>query len=552
MNKMTRLLSCVSLSMLFLFGLWGQEKLVGDIERYYDFLALDGYSNRSYLNYRTLSDSVWEIPNPDNELWNSSFLPGTHRLGERSSWRIYGPELFLSYNSHAPLGQNDSLLWQGRGLNTYFSSGIRFSSYGFEATFKPEFSFSQNLAFDTVPSAYNSEGYAGRADRYGYYGVSSIDAPQRFGDDPFWDWSWGDSELRYSWRKLTLGFGTQHIWLGPSRVNPLLLSNNAQPYPKLDVGLKPTTIEPYGYNLGVIEVRAFWGKLDESSYFDLDSSNDSNLLTGFTLSYSPPFLQKLTIGFHRVMLSKWEDRSASSILTLAWPFMDNDAGFDEQDQRASLTIDYLIESAGFEMYLEWAKNDYSSNLESLLRYPFHAHAFTVGARKSLRLGDNGLRGELAVEVTSIEMSQDFQFSWPSTFYAHHIITQGHTNGGQWLGAGIGTGGNSQFLSFTVYHPSGFHRFFAQRVNPDNDYLYARSVYSTPSPDGSGRASLEWYQFKTSLIFGFGSLYHVHHGVSLSGSLAYNLIINPVYENQATNDGPKWHNFQAACGLTYVY
>lgn len=552
MNRLVKFFLCALILCITEQHLVSQEKLGSEIERYYDFLSLDGYSDRPYLNYRSLSDSVWKTLYPEQALWSSQFLPRDHGLGERSSWRVYGPEVFFSYNSKAPLGQNDSLLWQGRGLNAYVTSGIRFSSYGFDATLKPEFSFSQNLAFDTVPSAYTSEAYAGRADRYGYYGVYSIDAPQRFGDDSLCDWSWGDSELRYTWRRLTLGFGTQHIWLGPARNNPLLLSNNAPPYPKIDFGLKPTEILPYGYNFGIIEVRAFWGKLDESSYFDLDEGNDSNLLTGFTLSYSPPFLRKLTIGFHRVMLSKWEDRDANTIFTLAWPLMDTDAGFDERDQRASVTLDYVLESAGFEMYLEWAKNDYSSNIESLLRYPFHAHAFTIGARKSFSLGSASLRGELAVEVTSIEMSQDFQFSWPSTFYAHHIITQGHTNGGQWLGAGIGTGGNSQYLACTIYHPKGLYRFFVQRVNPDNDYLYARSVYSTPSLGETGRASPEWYQFKTSVLFGLGTMYHFNKGLSLSGSLAYNLIINPVYENGATNDGPKWHNFQASCGLSYVF
>lgn len=559
MNKILKSLSIrkIIIVSFFLYGAitTAQEALLSSQELYYDNLSLTGDAERSYLNYRTLSDSQPNLPNRDTGPWSNLQKAEKLSLTEDISFRWYGPELFSSFNSRAPLGQNDGILWQGRGLNMNLTAGFRIEGYGFEATLKPAVVYSENKIFElTQPAAdYSGSDYTGRAEKWGYYGVTYIDAPQRFGDDPLFDWSWGDSEIRYTWKSLTAGFGTQNIWLGPARVNPLMHSNNAPPYPKFDIGARPTQIIFYGKNLGTIETRAFWGMLSESDYFDADDSNDETLLTGFTLSYSLPFSQQFTIGLHRTMLSHWGARDTDAILTLLWPFMKKSAGFDERDQRASISIDYLLPSVGLELYTEWGKNDYSSNLESLIRYPFHSFAFTAGGRKSIPMWRNDLRAELMVEITSLEVSQDFQFWWPSTFYAHHEIKQGYTNRGQWLGAGMGTGGNSQYIGFSVYHPRGSLGTYVQRMNPDNDVLFARSIKTEDAGiTQKGRADAAWYQFKTSLVFGLTSVYYVLPSMSISSELAYNLIINPIYENNNFNNGPKWHNFRVAFGLSYVF
>ena len=43
------------------FALFSQEALKSIEEEYYDFLSLQGITERPYLNYRTLSDSEWNI-----------------------------------------------------------------------------------------------------------------------------------------------------------------------------------------------------------------------------------------------------------------------------------------------------------------------------------------------------------------------------------------------------------------------------------------------------------------------------------------------------------
>src|SRR5690606_18906508 len=107
-------------------------------------------------------------------------------------------------------------------------------------------------------------------------------------------------------------------------------------------------------------------------------------------------------------------------------------GRDTWDQRASLGFNYLLLELGFEVYTEIGLNDYSPGLDGYIRYPFHSMVYTSGARKSFSFNalNKHYKGELLLEISNLEMSQDFQFQWSSTFYSHHIITQGYNNQGQ--------------------------------------------------------------------------------------------------------------------------
>jgi hypothetical protein len=512
--------------------LYSQESLKSAEEEYYDFLALQGLTERPYLNYRTLSDSAWSINEDLSHPWQEQNL-GTWRgfFDDKLKLRIYGPELFMSANTAAPYGQNDGALWQGRGVNLSLTGGVRFESYGIEATFKPQISFSQNAAFDIIPA---HAAYTGKAAKYGYYGVPSIDAPQRFGDKPFFTYDWGDSEIRYTWKTLTIGFGTQAIWLGPAQINPIVHSNNAASYPKLDIGLRrqSMTLPWLNWYIGDIETRAWWGYLSESDYFDNNSSNDHNLITGFSLAYTfPGLLQGLTAGFNRTMLSQWEDLNYKSIFFLLVPWANESMGFgtDESDQRAAFIIDYLLPIAKLDIYVEWGRNDYSSRIEQTIQYPFHTEGWTIGIKKSLNFS-NSLRGDFLLEITKLEGSQDYDrlIPWTTSFYVHHIIRQGYTNRGQWIGAGIGTGGNSQYFGFKLYYPKGYGQIFFQRRNPDLDYTW----YIDSKLGNNG-----WFahgNIRTFLDFGLSGMYYFLPNFSLSASFVFRDEINP--QNIRNTDG----------------
>jgi hypothetical protein len=533
-------------------SLASQEALKSATEEYYDFLSLLDLTERPALGYRSLSDSVWAVPPDARHPWQEIKPDTRYPISASMAIRIYSPELFMSVNTASPYGQNDGALWQGRGFNSSLTGGARFEGYGVELTFKPSIAFSQNQAFDYIDPSPAYRAFGGKAAVYGYYGIPSIDAPQRFGNEPLFAFDFGDSEIRYSWKTLTVGFGTQTLWLGPARINPIIHSNNAPSYPKFDLGIRrqPMVIPRLNWHIGDIEARAWWGYLSESDWFDDDESNDHNLITGFSAAYSFPWLLKgLSLGLNRIMLSKWNAMNYKSIFALLIPdMMIGNPGEDENDQRVSFTVDYVLPIGGINVYLEWARNDSSPSANHLVRYPFHTEAWTVGARKALNISD-ALKGEILLELTKLEGSQDYGtvVDRATTFYAHHIITQGHTNRGQWLGAGTGTGGNSQYLGFKLYFPQGYGQIFFQRRNPDLDYTwYIDSKAQSPvDSEENVRAALD---------FGIAGMYFIRPDFSVSSSFVLRDEFNPLNVSDKSDGGVPVHRYNVyiSLGLKYVF
>ena len=575
---MKKLITLIT-GLLFTFtGLcFAQEALKSTEEEYYDFLSLTGVVERPTLGYRTLSDSVWnfqevesfeenedgtftKVRTPgeesDGNIWKKNNLGTTYTLWEpdnkADNWfarglkqgltlRVYGPEWFNSYNTAVPYGQNDGALWQGRGYNTALTAGLRLEGYGFELTFKPQVSWSQNKEFELIKPNYGGELYKDKAEKYGYYGVPSIDAPQRFGDKAFWNYDWGDTEIRYSWHNFTFGFGTQTIWLGPAYINPIIHSNNAASYPKIDIGLRKTdiTMPFFGWDLGSIEARGWWGKLTESDWFDNDDNNNDNLIAGISLSYQFPFFDALTLNFQRTMVSKFNNISAYTLFDIFVPFMQAEAGVDESDGRASVSASLNIPKAGFILYLEWGRDDFQKAKYNFIRYPFHTQGWTAGLKKTLNFTTD-VRSEILLELTELVCSEDYThlYKYYTTFYGHHRITQGYTNKGQWLGPGIGTGGNSQYLGINVYYPKGKTSLYVNRINPDLDYSWFINTYE----QSMGADYLE-----TFLVFGMESSYFVRKDFLISAFFKPTFILSKNY----SYFGEDW-NFNFGCNLSYKF
>ncbi|MBR1536528.1 MAG: hypothetical protein IJ630_06290 [Treponema sp.] len=491
---------------IFLAGtlFFSQEALKSTEEEYYDFLSLSGITERPTLGYRTLSDSEWSfaldeegnsLEDSDGNIWKNNNLGKKRRLwqseNEGNNWftrgfdhslklKIYGPEWYNSYNTAAPYGQNDGALWQGKGYNTSLTGGVRLEGYGFEVTVKPQVSYSQNKDFDLMTSVVSSP--------YGYY-QRGIDLPQRFGDSSFWTYDWGDTEIRYTWQSLTLGAGTQSPWLGPAWLNPMLGSNNAATYPKLDAGLRKTSVYlPYfGWYIGDIEGRVWLGKLTESDYFDDNTSNDYRLLTAMSASFAPSFIPGLTVGVNRVFITDWAAHNLKYIgrlFTLSKSNGSQVGTHEDEDQKVALFADWQFSNVGFEVYGELGIDDFTSDQ---LSNPFHTAIYTIGAKQSIPIAETiqkytgKLKSELLFEWNNFEMSQDFQLQWQYTgYYSHGSIMQGYTQKGQILGAGSGYFGNSQFLGYKIYHSHGSVMLFFHRFCPDNNYIYNMAVNADAS------------------------------------------------------------------------
>ncbi|MCQ2591518.1 MAG: capsule assembly Wzi family protein [Treponema sp.] len=559
MNKRSKFL--IIFLAFITFALNAQEALLSVEEQYFDFLALNGEATRNYLNYRTLSDSVWtDLSEDSSENFWAANLTSNFSINDKASIKIYSPDLFNSYNSAAPYGQNDGGLWQGKGYNASFKAGARLEAYGFEITFFPQLSFSQNASFDYPSPNYKDEAYKNKASDYGYYGLKYIDAPQRFGNKAFWNFDFGDSEIRYSYKNFTMGFGTQSIWLGPAQVNPILHSNNGATYPKIDLGLRKQTLQIGDIFFGNLEFRYWLGKLTESKYFDNNESNNDNLMTALSLSYEPPFFDGLILGFHRTMLSYWSNISPYTTMSIFIPWMKNKMGYDESDQRASLTAEYYIPKGQLSLYMEWAKNDYNRSIDNILRYPFHTQALTAGFKKNINFSSaHLLKSQIVFELSYLESSMDYHFFYDwggsgNSFYTHHLIKQGYTNKGQYLGAGIGSGGNSQYFSYRLYYPKGDTTFFCQRVNPDLNYFYFQAERdNTPHQNDNVKSSIS-----VNVILGLESIYYLNSNLRLTGAFIFEDQHNPLnkndndYNSHGVKDSEHRYNFITQFGIKYLF
>jgi len=515
-----------------------QEALKSVEEEYYDFLALQGLAERPFLNYRTLSDSVWNITDNAVHPWQGQNFGTWYDLFGNFRLRVYGPELFVSGNTEAPYGQNDGVLWQGRGFNALLKGGVRFEGYGVELTLLPHFAFSQNAEFDIIPQTYYDS-------IYGYYwGLDKnigIDAPQRFGDKPFFDWDFGDSEIRYTWKTLTVGFGTQTIWLGPSYLNSILHSNNASAYPKFDIGLRRQriTLPLLDWYIGDVEFRLWVGQLAESDYFDSDDSNNYTMFHGFSFAYSPSFLEGFTLYVNRVCLVPWEWKN----LKYFFPVTENTI----EDQKASFGFSWIFPQVGFELFGEIGVDDYVGDITSNLRRPFHTTVYNTGLKKVLKINpEKKIYGEIIFESNWMEMTQDFQFQWPYSFYFHHELTHGYTNKGQWLGNASSPGGNSQYLSFSLYYPNGNSSLFISRNNPDNNFIFRNAI---SNPEREGYINEKYFKgYMANFNIGINTNYFLNSYLLLSGGIVQNLKINPYYYfDKSDTDDPDGYKVK-----TYLY
>lgn len=555
---MKKTIGIISFLLLLTFA-FGQEVLKSLEEEYYDFLSLQGIVDRPTLGFRTLSDSVWnvsneDIPNVSNVWFNKSlhtpftlfsedaatgnfFLDGIKR---NISLRLYSPEWFNSYNPDFPYGFNDGALWQGVGYNTSFSTGIRLEGFGFELTFKPVFAYSQNKEYDYLQSSLGGE--------YGYFtDYQRIDIVQRYGDQPFINFNWGDSEIRYTWYTLTFGFGTQSPWLGTTWLNPMLGSNNADSYPKFDVGIRKTPlIIPFiNWYAGDIEGRIWVGYLKNSDYFNASTEAKENdrMATMGSFSFKPAGTMGLTVGFNRLFLTYWDLDNLSYIQRLFTLSQENGNGTDcDEDQKVSVYADWLLPDSGFEVYGEFGIDDFSSNI---FPNPFHTGIFTIGIKQAIHHSDT-LHGLLNLEWNSFEMSQDFQLQWMyGGYYFHSSVQQGFTNNGQIIGAGTGSMGNSQYLGYTLYYPKGKTTISAHRWCPDNNYIFNKAVNN----NGTNGLS-KWYaMYETYLATGADTTFFLTRSLAVSGGAKMLIDVFPQY----TDDICQYDiSYNLSFGLKYTF
>ena len=402
------------------------------------------------------------------------------------TWEILSPSVQIVWNSNIPYTLNDGPLWAGRGVSASISLGARATwatrIAALSATLEPDFSFSQNLAFQIMPSV-----DAGRSPFANpFHGPAfSADLPLRFGDRPLTRLDFGASAIAVERDGIRLALTTASDWWGPGIRNALVMSNHAAGIPRLEL----TTSRPRRTRIGILSAKAIAGTLTESVFFDY-LPNNYRALSGLHVLLKPAFDTTLTLGLARVVYTpstspitgplshaldafvRWERMVAPDDTTL------DGRSTQRSDQITALSARWVFVDAGLEVYGEFARADLPRSLTELLTALHASGAYTLGFQWAQpRRARDYLR--LQAELTYLDQTLVFPDRPPSDYYTGHGSLQGYTQRGQVVGAAIGPGGSSQWLAIDYLAPRWQAGVFTGRIRWENDALYrqfARNFY----------------------------------------------------------------------------
>lgn len=352
------------------------------------------------------------------------------------------------YHSNYPRGGNDGPVWQGRGLTAAGSGGarvdVRAGLAEVRAVANPMIWGTENRSFPLVPAASDQ--------RYPFGSVAlGIDNPQRFGESPVVQGDWGQSEISVAVKGLRFGMSSTNSVIGPAYRNPIILSANAPGVPRLFAEWRGN-VGQYGRGEAVL----FSGTLRASGYEAVPERSGNRSLSGISVSWIPWFWDDLVLGFHRTAMGYGVDGRGNALLELFVPYMSYRMGEDELDQRASVTAEWLFRPARTRLYLEWARNDFSSGYRQVMLFPQRTQAYTLGVQKNFVLPRSGGELVLRAEASQLAVSQDIMIlgGTAAGFYSHHIVREGYTQDGQVIGASTGPGADVQFVGLT-WHATTF-------------------------------------------------------------------------------------------------
>jgi hypothetical protein len=359
---------------------------------------------------------------------------------------------------------NDGLMIPAKGFQTLLSAGVYAKLGPLSIQFQPEYLYAENKAYNGFAQEHTDLSWSN------YYNVyNAIDLPERFGNGPYQKATWGQSSIRLTFGPASIGVSNENLWWGPGIRNSLLMSNSAPGFKHIALN----TVRPIKTPIGSFEGQLVAGRLENSGF--LPPSKDHNnpiapwyvpkpdywrYFNGIVLSYQPKWVPGLFLGATRafqtynVNLGKDLVNYLPVILPMRKKVItDMDEELLGRDQLASLFVRWLWLKQNAELYAEYARGDHAADLRDLYLDPNHTAAFLVGMRKMVplkRATDQFI--QVNVEFTHLEsVVSEREGSAPSPFYVHYQVTQGYTNQGQMLGAGIGPGSNLQTLNVSWVH-----------------------------------------------------------------------------------------------------
>ncbi len=432
---------------------------------------------------------------------------------EENSFKLIDPYTKISYNSNYARSYNDGPVWTGSGLTWEGHFGISGKIGKLSYNFYPVLFYSLNSEF-SLASRENT------INPWNYQFTNKIDWVQRYGDQAFFQFHPGQSEIKFEASKFLVAISTQNYSWGPSRFNPIMMSRQAAGFPHARLGLKPTEI-----GVGLFELNVLYGLLSESDYYDIETDNDRRYFNSLSFAYRPSFLKEVTVGFNKALYKQTQFFEFQDVLS---PLVIFDDGVvegdtlsfnDTFDQLASITVEWHLKESNFRTYLEYAVNDFSGILSGqFFIEPNHSRGYTIGFEKIIKTKkDHELI--LQYEHTNLSRSSSYLYRPEPQFYAHDVNRQGYTNNGQIIGSGIGPGGNADNLAISLRKESTSLGALIQRIESNKDYFVINVQDKTKHDQ----------EYTLNLFFE-----KRNERVTLSGTLAYSANFNRYFEGTQQN------------------
>lgn len=404
--------------------------------------------------------------------WTGSYM----FAGRRGGARWLPVAMNLRHNVAFPYGSNDGPVWAGRGLTGSVSAGLTASLGPVSIVLAPIAFVTQNASFTLLDNGATGPQRFGDGQHPRF-----VDRPQRFGDGAYARVDPGNSTVRIDVGPLAAGVSTAHSAWGPFERYPFILGSNAAGFEHAFLG----TAHPIPVWIGSLHGRVLWGRLEQSEYSPVEGGPSYQSVTepgtrrfapGLVLVFEPRGVRGLELGFGRFFHSPWPADGLSaddfkkpfeSILKRGLDSAPefSDPGATADNQLISGFVRWAFPSAGFEMYVEYGREDHSWDRRDFLQEPDHSRSYGLGFRKVLRLRPERMDG-LTFELINFQyphLARTGRGGGGGT-YLHSVLRQGHTHRGQLLGADVGVDAAAgSTLRWNSYTPRGLQSVALHRV-----------------------------------------------------------------------------------------
>jgi len=421
-----------------------------------------------------------------------------------------------TYQSNSSLGWgiNDGSMQPSVGQSVFYSPTISFAWKRWTAHIQPEFVYADNKAWNGLPNDWDGV-TPGWNDNYWprfYAAVANvIEDPYRPYSTSTHKFNLGQTNIKYSFDKITLGISNENLWWGPGIYHSLLMTNNAPGF--LHASIQTTS--PISTPIGSIEGQMITGNLENSNtppsenenYFAVSNyvpkPSLDRYITGMILTVQPKYLHNFFIGFATTAYSYKKNGNGFLDYT---PFNNwsNKAVEKSRPAMGSVFFRYAMPKDHAEVYVEYGRKDRAATLTNIFQDSIPT-AYVAGFKKLFLLDRAGKKGAIALSLEMVHLElqnpsllflKSLSTSTPS-WYTSALVPQGYTNNGQIIGSGVGPGSNSQIIHISWL--KGFKTIGAsvERVAHNKDFYYYNYfnglVYEGPN-----------YKYWSDLIYAFNT------------------------------------------------